>query len=237
MEGPLGEAGFAVAFAGSAALASTLPLAGARHVPGLARAALALSITPLAAHGLGGETIGDAGVHACLAAVGGASAGMAASILAGAVVSAAALIDQALTAGPGLGVDVSGQGAGPFSVLLPLLFANVLCQSGAFGWLLAAYAAHSATVKILVSHVFVAGLARTALQAALTLALLPLCAHALATLLAGIAARVAPRVNGLLLAPALGSPMSLLVVLASVPATFAVLKRIADEAARAALSS
>ncbi len=122
-------------------------------------------------------------------------------------------------------------------MLLPLTFANVMCQTGVLGWLLAAYTAHSAALTVLASHIVVAGLARTALQAALMLALLPLCAHALATLLAGVAARVAPRVNGMLLAPAFASPLALLVVLAGVPSTFALLGNIAAAAARAAMNS
>lgn len=230
------EGVFAVAFAGAAAFAATVPLGAARHVPSIVRAGLALSIAPLAAAhaSASGATMSDVGLQACIAAASGASVGIGASIIAGAAGSAGTLVDRALSAGPGNAGDVGPQGVGPFGLLLPLVFANVMCSSGALAWLMGGLSTLS-DLQLHVTGEAVASLAGAAFESAAVLAAPPLFAHALATLVAGIAARVAPRINGTLLAPALGSPFALLVVLAAVPSTFSLMRQIASSAAHAAL--
>lgn len=232
----LTEGTFAVAFAGATAFSATIPLGPARQVPAIVRVALALSITPMAAHaGAFDGSTGEIAMHACTAAAAGASVGMTASIIAGTAGSAGALIDNALTGGPGNASDSSGRGGGAFTLLLPLVLANALCGSGALAWLIAEFATFAARVAIHVTAESSTALSRAAFDAAIILALPPLLAHALATLVAGITARVAPRINGMLLAPALGSPFTLLVVLAGVPAMFALMRHVAAGAVHAAL--
>jgi type III secretory pathway component EscT len=87
-------------------------------------------------------------------------------------------------------------------------------------------------------HVTVAGAVdaiRTAFHLTLALALPPVFAHALATLIAGLASRVAPRVNGMLLTPAIASPLALIAAIVGVPATFSLMRRMVTIAAHAAL--
>ena len=91
---------------------------------------------------------------------------------------------------------------------------------------------------MLAVHVTTAGAVdaiRTAFQLTLALSLPPVFAHAVATLVAGFASRVAPRVNGMLLTPAIASPLALIVAIVGVPATFALMRHMVAIAAHAAL--
>ncbi|HEV2908545.1 MAG TPA: flagellar biosynthetic protein FliR [Candidatus Eremiobacteraceae bacterium] len=229
-----------MALAGSTAFAAVLPLAGARHVPGIVRAALALSIAPLAADSATIDTAwaatgGGVTIPACIAAATGTSVGLTASIIAGSAASAGALFDQALAGGPASSNDASQQGSGPFSVLLPLVAANAWCGSGALGWLVAGFAGHFTALAVHATAAGAVDAIRTAFHLTLALALPPVFAHAVATLIAGLASRVAPRVNGMLLTPAIASPLALIVAIVGVPATFALMRHMVAIAAHAAL--
>lgn len=229
-----------VALAGSTAFAATLPLAGAKHVPGIVRAALALSITPLAADtattdAAWATVAGGVTIPACIAAATGTSVGLTASIIAGSAASTGALFDQALAGGPSNSYDATQQGSGPFSVLLPLVAANAWCSSGALAWFVAGFAGHFTALAIHTGSAAASAAIRTAFHLTLALSLPPVFAHAVATLIAGLAARVAPRVNGMLLTPAIASPLALIAAIVGVPAMFALMRHMAAIAAHAAL--
>jgi flagellar biosynthesis protein FliR len=225
-----------VAFAGSAAFAALLPLAGARAVPPVVRLALALAIAPLVAARLGAEPrTGDLLAEALEFAVLGGATGLGASIVAGSAAAAGALIDGALGASAGGSDRIFGQGAGPFGALAPLAFAYVMTSSGALTWLIAGYTASASALAAHFAPPMAMALGRTLFAAAAAVALPALCAHALAALVAGIIARLTPRVNGMLLAPALGSMLVLCVVLAGAAALFSLMNELARLTVRAAL--
>jgi flagellar biosynthesis protein FliR len=201
-------------------------LAGSRAVPAIVRLALALAVAPLAEPKFNGASPSGPLSEFVLAAGFGAATGLGASIVAGAAAAAGGLIDSALAGGVTVPDRVFGQSAGPFGVLVQMAFAVAMTSSGALTWLIAAYAyASSALVTTGVSvemsrhaqHIdasSVGALGRTVFSAALAIALPALCAHSLGALLAGIVARLTPRVNGMLLAPALGSMLVLAVTAA-----------------------
>lgn len=225
---------FAVAFAGSAAFAALLPLAGSRAVPAIVRLALALAIAPLVAARLGAEPRTDELLVQALGvtALGGA-VGLGASIVAGAAAAAGALIDGALGASASGSERIFGQGAGPFGQLAPLAFAFVMTNNDALTWLIAGYTAAGSLAAHFALPV-TAALGRTLFAAALAVALPALCAHAFAAVAAGIVARLAPRVNGIVLAPALGSVLVLCVMFAGTTALFDLMNWISRLVVRAA---
>lgn len=236
---------FAVAFAGSASLAALLPLAGARAVPAVVRLGLALAVASLAsahavaplasAHVVHAPKAGDLLREALEAAALGGATGLGATIVAGAAASAGALMDGALGA-PAIGADrIFGQGAGPFGVLAPLLFALAMTNSGALTWLIAGYAAASSSLAQHFAVATVGAVGQTLFAAALVIALPALFAHAVAALMAGVIARLTPRVNGTLLAPALQSMLVLAVVVAGASALMGSMIVLSRLAARAAL--
>lgn len=228
---------FSAAFAGSAAFAALLPLAGARAVPAVVRLALALAIAPLVAARLTAEPrAGDLLEETLAVAALGGTTGLSASVLAGSAAAAGSLIDGALGTTGISGADrVFGETAGPFGVLAPLAFAFAMTSSGALAWLVAGFAATEGALAAHFSPSVVSELGRTAFAGALTIALPALCAHIFATLVAGIVARLTPRVNGMLLAPALGSMLGLCVVLAGAAAFFNLMTELSRLAAHAAL--
>jgi len=231
----MSAAEFAIAFAGCAALAATMPLAAARSVPAPVRGALALAIVPLAvSHEPRPVPDGtDVLWHMLSAAAFGAMFGLTSAAIAAAASSAGALIDAAFAAPPS-GVDpTSGQTAGPFASLFALAYAVALTKSGALTALIATFAWSWGQAS---SHFPVSGAAQlgTSLFAlALTCALPALGAHALATLVAGAAARAGARINGMLLAPALSACAVLVAVAAGSSALWFALERIAQLTVRA----
>ena len=234
--GGAGDHFFLEAFAGSAALVALMPLAGSRAVPAVVRLALALSIAPLGQlqferTARTGDLLADVFGSAVL----GAATGLSASAVAGAAASAGSLIDTALGASPAGAERVFGQSTGPFGMLVPLAFAVAMTGSGALTWLLAGY---SAAVGSLAAHFalpHVAALGRAMFAMAVAAALPALCAHALAAFVAGCVARLAPRVNGVLLAPALSALLVLTVLTAGASALFFTVAELSRLAARAAL--
>jgi flagellar biosynthesis protein FliR len=224
-----------VAFAGAAALAATMPLAGSRAVPSFVRAGLALSVAPLAAAQVAPlSSPSETAWQVVLAAAFGATAGLSAAIVAGSASAAGALVDGAIAAPPAGFDRVFGHSAGPFATLLPLAFAFVFSGSGAMTFLIAAFLAALRSASTHVAGVGVSILGNTLFVDALVLSLPLLGAQALATIVSGVAARVAPRVNGMLLAQPLASMLGLVAAIVGIPAMLVALVRIAAVAARAA---
>jgi flagellar biosynthesis protein FliR len=227
---------FAAAFAGSAAFAAFVPLAGARAVPAVARLALALAMAPLVATQLGAQSqTGDLLAEVLgIAALGGAT-GLGASVVAGASAAAGSLIDNALGT-PATGSDrIFGQEAGPFGMLAPLAFAFVMTNSGALTWLVAGFCAATGALAEHFAPPVVMALGRTLFAATAVVALPALSAHAFAALVAGTIARLTPRVNGMLLAPAIGSLLVLFVVIAGAAALLTFMTELSRITVRAAL--
>ncbi len=225
---PSSDFAFAVALAASVALAATVPLATANTVPGIVRLALALAMTPLCAAHLPSAPHSNAELieQTCIAASLGATLGLSATIIASAAAAAGSLIDHAIAGGLSGGQD-GGDGTGPFALLLPLGFSYALCSVGALDRLMMGVAALGSALAIHASTGGVVGLARVACEAAAVLALPPLFANALATMVSGMVARVVPRSSGMLLVPALGSPLAVCTVLAGVGSTMVLLRDLA----------
>jgi len=231
------ETRFVAGFAACAALVTTLPVVGARSVPSIVRAALAIALAPLAAahvHAAVNNPASHVAIEACVAALGGATMGLCAAIVAGAAASAGALLDVAIAASPA-GADRASGSSGPFAMLLTLGFGVVLLSSGGLTWLLSSFVALFDTAN---GHAhaaaLVVALGRVAYDAAIAAALPLLGACGVSSLVAAAAARAAPRINGMLLAPALSSPLALAVALAAVPGLFVLLHRLAGLTVRLA---
>ncbi|HME82713.1 MAG TPA: flagellar biosynthetic protein FliR [Candidatus Eremiobacteraceae bacterium] len=225
---PPSDASFAIGFASSAAFAATLPLGNANAVPNIVRVGIALAMAPLFAMHLASVSHSNLELaeQALLAAAIGAAIGLSASVLASAAGAAGSLVDHAI--GGGLSAaQTPGDGTGPFALVLPLAFGYALCSSGALAHLMVGVAGLASTLEVHVSAVGATGLARVAFEVAAVLALPPLCANALATMFSGIVARVAPRSSGMLLVPALGSPLALCTVIAGAGSTLLVLRNLA----------
>ncbi|MBV8364951.1 MAG: flagellar biosynthetic protein FliR [Candidatus Eremiobacteraeota bacterium] len=227
---------FALAYAGCAAFAALLPLRTGNAIPGIVRAAFAVALTPLAAANvraafLTTSTTAAHGPYAALLIIasGGASIGLVSSAVLSAAASAGALIDQALCGSQGASVEQGG----PIGLLITIGAALTLSQGGALTslMLLVCMAPYSHPQHLTDGLAFV----RVGTIAAVSMALPALCAHALATIASALVARVAPRINGLLLAPALSTPLVLAVTLAGAATLFAWMQRLsafASELAR-----
>ena len=224
------ELAFGVAFAGCAVFVATLPLAASRGVPAIVRGALALAIAPMAANSLplaGLDAISQAGANMAVGAV----VGLSTAVISGAAAAAGGLLDTAIGAPPA-GLDrVFGQNAGPFAVLVPLMFAVALCSSGGLTTLIAGFVA-ACSVAARVHLTGVSALGNLIFATAVAIALPALGAHAIATFIAGFTARVVPRINGMLLAPGVGFGLALLVATAGVPALLLAISHLAHLAAR-----
>lgn len=236
METTAADARIAVVFAACAALAATLPLIGARTIPSPVRAALALVLAPLAAlhiHVIG-HTAMEIARGACGATIAGATIGLSAAIVASTAASIGSLFDVAIAASP-VGIDMpSGENHGPFATLVPLGFGATMLSSGAFTWLVV-------SALMTLDHAsaygrdasFVTALGRLVYGWAIALAFPMIGAYGLSSLIAAASARAAPKINGMLLAPALSSAVALTLALAAVPVIFAAFHRLADLTARA----
>jgi hypothetical protein len=184
---------------------------------------MAVALTPLAAtqlHAIAAATSSWSGTHGhadlILAAVAGAATGLAASAVTATAAAAGALFDQTLSGGPGGPI---GERGGPISFLFALAMSLIMCQTGALGALMV----HVASAPL--AHVWhfaaISSIPRIVTVAAVTIGLPILCAHAAATVVAAFTARLGPRINGMLLAPALSTPLSLAVMLAGAGSVFA----------------
>lgn len=232
------HARLAVGFAACAALSATLPLVGARTVPVIVRAAFAITVGPIAAlhaHVAGQDSALGIAIEACTAAIVGASLGLSAAVVAGAAASAGALFDIAIIASPAGADRAPDQGAGLFATILPLGFGVAMLSSGAFTWLVTGALT---TFDLAGAHVHslnaVVALGRLLYSAVIALALPLIGAYGLSSLVAAVAARAAPKINGMLLAPSAGSAVALMMALAGVPASMAAFHRLSELAARIA---
>ena len=236
MDTTIADARLAIGLAACAALAATLPLIAARAVPSPVRAAFAIVVAPLAAthvHPVGSSPT-DVAFAACSAALAGATIGLSAAIVAGVAAAAGALFDVAIAASPA-GFDASSRdNHGPLATLLSLAFAGVMISSGAFTRLIAGALEMLAHVNAYGRNAgFVFALGRVIFGWAIGLAFPMIAAYALSSLVAAITARAAPRINGMLLAPALSSAAGLTIALASTPLLVTTFMRLAELSLRA----
>ncbi len=176
--------------------AATLPLAAGGSTMRVARAGLALALVPilLAAH----ESRPAAPLFEAVAsgALIGAAFGLSASVVCGAVSAAGSLIDSSLMWAPF--ADRAGTG-GALAYLYQVAFILVLLQTGGFNAIVNIFA--RATLQLPLHIATLSGilsLGEAALKESLVLAAPALLAQTLASLLAGILARAAPQVNGML---------------------------------------
>ncbi|MBV8164298.1 MAG: flagellar biosynthetic protein FliR [Candidatus Eremiobacteraeota bacterium] len=133
----------------------------------------------------------------------GAAYGMGASLVAGAVKGAGDLIDAGLGSPPFLSMAKAG---GPLQRLYHLAYTLVLFGSGGFSAMVATLAgAHGLAQYPQVDVPRVIGLAVDSMRLCLLLAGPCLFAQALATIVTGLVARVAPSVGGILLGAQLSS--------------------------------
>jgi flagellar biosynthesis protein FliR len=225
----------AVALACSLAFATTAPVAAAGAVPGSVRAMLATSMVPLLA---ARETPLHDGRDVLVLCIGsaatGAAFGISASIIASAAVAAGGLIDGTFASAAVGREAVFGGGAGPFGRLYALAFSAAFCSSGALTQLCARLA--SAPIGMAPDfqlHAVIA-LAGAAFRASIALAAPSIASQLFATLVAGIAARAATKVNGMMLASPLTTSIGLLTVLCGTYVTFRGLAILAGMAGSAA---
>lgn len=209
---------YLLAFARCSAFAATAPPLVGRAVPPIARAALAMALTPLTA------LHSSVPAHCCdtanLLAVGlpqaaiGASFGLTASAVAGAANAAGGMIDAAV-AQPPLPVDNTLSGsAGVMGRLYPLAFAATFFGGGGFAQLVERFADFPSDPgwgAMLAPHA-VAALGRECFRAAVDIAWPALSAAFVATLVGGTLARLVPRLNGLFVATPVTAALTLAAV-------------------------
>ena len=210
------------AFARAASFAATAPLAGSGAVPRAVRAVLAISLTPAIARHLLNDAMRDPASAGWLDnALIGAAFGVAASAAAAAVGSAGAIVDGALTSKI-VGGDTSSSGSGgPFSHLFALAFASAFIGTGALTHMCERFVAASSGASLVPSALGAIALARSCVSAALALAAPAIVAQLVGTIVAGMTARAAPRINGLMLLSPIASALVLLSMLAAVEPTAA----------------
>jgi flagellar biosynthesis protein FliR len=205
----------ALGFARMAAFAAAMPLGRARSVPQVARVALALALTPLAAAAERSDAAslhssGALAVALMIAPLQGAAFGLCATIAAGAAAAAGSLIDGSLAMQPATARDVFDD-SGPVG----LLCANV------FGWLfMCGPFARLAALCMSAGHLsvstgMVGALAGACVQTALGAAGPAVAAQAFAAIVAGGVSRIAPRVNGMFLSAPLCAALVLLMLAAA----------------------
>ena len=222
------------AFARASAFAATAPLAGSGAVPNTVRAALALTLTYAVAAHLGGRPFQGTVEAAFIEnAVVGAAFGIGAAGLAAAAASAGSIVDGILASRIVGREPVFGGAAGPFSHLYSLGFATAFIGSGAMTRVCERFAAASSATVFTPTINGAAALGRASLESALDIAAPAILAQLLGTIVAAVAARAAPRINGLALSSPLVTVLLLLMLLAGVPATFAKLVALARIAGHA----
>lgn len=207
----------APAAAQAAAFAATAPLMPRHAAPPVIRGAFTLLLFPLlwaaAPPWAGADPLIASIVRQCVA---GATLGLGAAAVAGAVTSAGDAIDAALGSPPFAQRVPSG---GPIALLYELAYATVMLQSGGFTMLVCELVRTGAGLKHpLLSLHGLAALGTGSIRASLLLAGPSLFAQALATLAAGFLTRAAPQLGGMLFAASLTSAFVLLAVVLGAPA-------------------
>ncbi len=200
----------AAAVAQAAAFTATAPIFPEFAAPRPARVALAIVLTPLLLHNDVAHLTGSPIAAIAQSGVTGAAFGLTASVVAGAVKAAGDLIDTALGSPPFLERAPS---TGPIARLYQLAYAFVLLESGGLMTMLGALAHASARLQHPLLGLYgLAVLGSASIGAALTLAGPPLFAQALAALAAGLFARTAPGLGGVLFSTSFTSAFVLLAV-------------------------
>jgi len=200
----------AAATAQASAFSATAPIFPENAAPPVARAALVMVLIPVLMH-VGATPGSERPIAAILeGGISGAAFGMTASVLAGAVKAAGDIIDVALGSPP---FAERGASAGPVAHLYQLAYALILLESGGLTIMLGGLARAGAHLPHpLLSVRGLAALGSASISASLTLAGPSLFAQSLATLAAGLFARAAPGLGGVLFGASFNSAFVLLAV-------------------------
>ena len=225
-----------IGFARCAAFAGTMPLASSGMLARFVRPALALTLTPIAVAHDGTQTAAGTSLYVALpvAVLWGAALGLSASVVAAAAAAAGGLIDAVLGA-QFIAYGGSSNSSGVFARLFSIAFAALFFLRGAATALIAGVAgsgplpAHAPPASAAVA------LGRLCIEWALMLAAPALCAQFFATMLCCGIARVAPRINGMLLNAPLAWGCVLVAVFAGAPAFVRELMLLAADAAGSGL--
>jgi flagellar biosynthetic protein FliR len=201
------------AFVRASAFAATAPIAGSGAVPRIVRGALALTI----ASALIERFPRDRGLAAWPEqAIVGAAFGVAAAMVAAAVSAAGSVIDSSMAMRP-FGRDaVFGDVQGPLGRLYSLAFAAMFLSTGAMTHLCSRLVDASSSAVHVMSAGGAVALVSESFEASLDIAAPAIAAQFIATLATAMAARAAPRINGLMLASPAATVAVLAVVLAGV---------------------
>lgn len=204
-------AGLMAEVAQAAAFAATVPLMPAGATPRVARAALAVVLIPLLWTVLPSRSPMGEPIAAMLeGAIAGATFGLSAAVIAGAVTAAGDLIDVALGSPPFAEHALTG---GPIARVYQLVYAIVLLRSGGLVAMIGEFARASSGLHhpLLTVH-GLAMLGTASVRTSLLIAGPSLFAQALATIVAGMLSRVAPQIGGLLFSAPLISGSVLIAV-------------------------
>lgn len=230
IDSPLLSAGWIGAFARASAFAATAPIAGSGAVPRIVRGALALTLAPAviasARHGESVTTWPEGLVV-------GATFGVTAAVVASAASAAGSLIDSSMTMRPFGHDSIFGGEQGPLGRVLSLAFATVFLSTGAMTHLCSRFVEASSSTGHVMSAYGAVALVTASFDASLDIAAPSIAAQLIATLASATAARVAPRLNGLMLASPAATAAVLVVVLAAVVPVFRALTALASLAASA----
>jgi type III secretory pathway component EscT len=178
------------------------------------RAGLTVALVPLLLAADRDRSVGPLMTEVLHGVIIGASLGLGAVIVFGAVVGAGSIIDTAFMWAPV--VDRAGGGS-PVGFLYQLAFATVLFSSGGFSAIVGAAAHASAQIPLhLTSLSGIIILGKVCLSDGVALAAPALFAQFIASLIAGFAARAAPQVGSILMsAPLIWSAVALVLIAGS----------------------
>ncbi|HET9342604.1 MAG TPA: flagellar biosynthetic protein FliR [Candidatus Eremiobacteraceae bacterium] len=212
------------AFVRASAFAATAPIVGSGAVPRIVRGGLALTIVPVLAERLPH----DRGLAAWPEqAIVGAAFGVAAAMVAAAVSAAGSVIDSSMATRPFGRDSIFGGQQGPLGRLYSLAFAAIFLSSGAMTHLCSRLVDASSSAMHVMSVRGAATLVAESFEASLDIVAPAIAAQLIATLATAMAARAAPRINGLMLASPAATMAVLVVVLAGVAPAFRGLARVA----------
>lgn len=210
----LAPATLAAALVRAGAFAATVPVAGSGAVPRIVRGTLALALVPaLAANIEHQPPHASSIIDFAREAIIGAAFGLAAAVVAAAAAAAGSLMDAALAMRPTGRDSIFGDVEGPLGRLFSLAYATAFLSTGAMTYLCGRFVAASSSTQIAASTRGMIHLVRASVETSLDIAAPAIVAQIFATLIAAIAARAAPRINGLFLASPLASALVLVTIL------------------------
>jgi flagellar biosynthesis protein FliR len=206
-----------------------MPIAGSGAVPRVVRGALALTLTPAVHARL---HAGNASPQLPEELLTGVMFGITASIVAAAASAAGSLIDSSIAMRP-FGLErVFGGPQGPFGRIYSLALAMLFFASGAMTHLCSRFVDASSGTHLTSARGLIA-LVTTSFEASLDLAGPCIAAQLIATIGSATVARVAPRINGFMLASPAATTAVLVVLLAGIVPAFHALIALAMLAASA----